>query len=68
MTKEELEIITESGKNVDALSNATLENQMDLLVDEFERTKNLIINLTYHLDKTEELYNTFLKEHKKRNG
>ena len=41
---------------------------MDSLSDEFEKTKNLIISLTHHLDKTEEVYNIFLKEHKKRNG
>jgi len=68
MTKEEFELIVESCKNVDKLQNTILECNMDLLADEFEKTKNLIINLTLHLDKTEEVYNLFLKEHKKRNG
>jgi hypothetical protein len=68
MTKEEFELIVESCKNVDKLQNTILESNMDLLADEFEKTKNLIINLTLHLDKTEEVYNVFLKEHKKRNG
>lgn len=68
MTKEEFELIVESCKNVDKLQNTILESNMDLLADEFEKTKNLIINLTLHLDKTEEVYNLFLKEHKKRNG
>ena len=39
-----------------------------LISVQFEKTKNLIIGLTHHLDKTEEVYNLFLKEHKKRNG
>jgi hypothetical protein len=68
MTKEEFDLIVESCKNVDRLQNTILESNMDSLADEFEKTKNLIINLTHHLDKTEEVYNTFLKEHKKRNG
>lgn len=68
MTKDEFDLIVESCKNVDRLQNTILESNMDSLADEFEKTKNLIITLTHHLDKTEEVYNTFLKEHKKRNG
>jgi hypothetical protein len=68
MKKEEFDLIVESCKNVDRLQNTILESNMDSLSDEFEKTKNLIISLTHHLDKTEEVYNIFLKEHKKRNG
>jgi hypothetical protein len=68
MTKDEFDLIVESCKNIDRLQNTILESNMDLLSDEFEKTKNLIIGLTHHLDKTEEVYNIFLKEHKKRNG
>ena len=68
MTKDEFDLIVESCKNVDRLQNTILESNMDSLADEFEKTKKLIITLTHHLDKTEEVYNTFLKEHKKRNG
>ena len=68
MTKDEFDLIVESCKNVDRLQNTILESNMDSLSDEFEKTKNLIISLTHHLDKTEEVYNIFLKEHKKRNG
>jgi hypothetical protein len=69
MTKEEFDLIVESCKNVDRLQNTILESNMDSFSrSKFEKTKNLIINLTHHLDKTEEVYNTFLKEHKKRNG
>ena len=68
MTKDEFDLIVESCKNIDRLQNTILESNMDLLSDEFEKTRNLIISLTHHLDKTEEVYNIFLKEHKKRNG
>ena len=68
MTIEEFDLIVESCKNVNKLQNTILESSMDSLVEEFEKTKNLIIGLTHHLDKTEEVYNLFLKEHKKRNG
>jgi hypothetical protein len=68
MTKEEFDLIVESCKNVNKLQNTILESSMDSSVEEFEKTKNLIIGLTHHLDKTEEVYNLFLKEHKKRNG
>ena len=67
MTKEEFDLIVESCKNVNKLQNTILESSMDSLVEEFEKTKNLIIGLTHHLDKTEEVYNLFLNEHKKRN-
>ena len=68
MTKEEFDLIVESCKNVNKLQNTILESSIDSLVEEFEKTINLIIGLTHHLDKTEEVYNLFLKEHKKRNG
>ena len=65
MTKEEFDLIVESCKNVNKLQNTILESSMDSLVEEFEKTKNLIIGLTHHLDKTEEVYNLFLKDQKK---
>ena len=47
-------------------SNDNLEKVMDFLNDDFQETKELIINLTYHLDNIEELYNRILKEHESR--
>ena len=41
---------------------------MDKLAAEFEETKKNIINMTYYLDRVEQLYETMLKEHTKRNG
>jgi hypothetical protein len=40
---------------------------MDFLQDDFEKTKELIIKLTHHLDSTENAYNKILEEYKKRN-
>jgi hypothetical protein len=39
---------------------------MDFLNDDFQETKEMIINLTYHLDNIEEMYNKILKEHESR--
>ena len=46
--------------------NSDLEKAMDFLNDDFEETKEMILNLTKHLDKIEELYNKILKEHESR--
>jgi hypothetical protein len=42
-----------------------IEN-LDLLSSDFEETKEKIINLTYYLDKLEELYNNTLQEYQNR--
>ena len=47
-------------------SNGELERVMDFLNDDFQETKEIIINLTYHLDNIEEMYNKILKEHESR--
>jgi DNA anti-recombination protein RmuC len=39
---------------------------MDLLKDDFDKTKDLIVKLTYHLDSTEKEYNKIYEEYKKR--
>lgn len=68
MTEEEFKIMVESAKDVDKLNNKTLETSMDKLATEFEETKKNIINMTYYLDRVEQLYDIMLKEHRKRNG
>jgi len=68
MTQEEFKIMVESAKDVDKLNNKSLESNMDKLAVEFEETKQNIINMTYYLDRVEQLYETMLKEHTKRNG
>lgn len=39
---------------------------MDSLTQDFDDTKEKIINLTYYLDKVEELYNNILNEYQNR--
>ena len=48
------------------LPNTVLVNFLQKLSDEFEITKQDIINKTHHLDKVEDLYNTTLKEYQLR--
>jgi DNA anti-recombination protein RmuC len=46
--------------------NKSLVEVMDFLKDDFDKTKDLIIKLTNHLDNTEKEYNKIYKEYKKR--
>lgn len=47
-------------------SNKDLVEVMDFLQSDFEKTKDLIVKLTRHLDVTEESYNKVFEEYKKR--
>lgn len=66
MTKLELESIKSQIQNLKNLPNAALITFMDKLTSDFEVTKENLIQLTYHLDTVEELYNTILNEYKTR--
>jgi phage terminase Nu1 subunit (DNA packaging protein) len=66
MTKQELEQIIDSQKDLKNLPNSTLISQMDLLTQDFDDTKEKIISMTYYLDKVEELYNNILSEYQNR--
>lgn len=66
MTKEELQEIIDSQKDLSNLPNGNLINHMDKLTTDFESTKESIIKLTYYLDTIEELYNNILKEYQNR--
>jgi hypothetical protein len=68
MNKEEFENIINEQSNLRNLPNTTLSNFMDLLSQDFELTKDNIINQTIYLDKLEELYNNILKIYLERNG
>lgn len=46
--------------------NKDLIAVMDFLTEDFDETKNIIIDLTVHLDNIENLYNSVLKEYKSR--
>jgi hypothetical protein len=47
-------------------SNKQLMDVMDFLQKDFEKTKDLIVKLTHHLDTTENSYNKVFEEYKKR--
>ena len=65
-TKITIEEVTEIISDIKNRGNSDLEKVMDFLNDDFEETKEMILNLTKHLDKIEELYNKILKEHESR--
>jgi hypothetical protein len=66
MKKENFENIIESQKNLKDLPNNVLINQMDLLTEEHEIIKDIILKNTFYLDKLEELYNNLLKVYQER--
>jgi len=66
MTKLELENIVSQMTNLKNLPNTLIIDSLDKLTEEFEVTKQTLINLTLHLDKIEELYNITLKEYQNR--
>ena len=49
-------------------SNKDLVNVMERINEEFEKTKQQVINMTYYLDNLEITYNKVLKEYQKRNN
>lgn len=53
-------------KDFKSHSNKDLEFVMDFIQEDFNFTKDSLINMTNHLDKLESTYNTILKEYKKR--
>tara|TARA_R110002110_G_scaffold33518_7_gene114660 strand:- start:1809 stop:1997 length:189 start_codon:yes stop_codon:yes gene_type:complete len=48
--------------------NKELIEKLFKLKNEFDKTKSLIVNLTYHLDEVEKTYNEINDEMKKRLG
>ena len=66
MNEEQLKNIIEDQKNIKDLPNTTLVSQMDLLTEEHDRVRDLIIKYTMYLDKLEELYNNILKTYQER--
>lgn len=63
MKSEEIIELLKDYKNV---SNKDLTGALEFLNEDFNKTKDLIIKLTYHLDSTENSYNKLLDELKKR--
>jgi hypothetical protein len=57
-------IITE----IKSSDNQELIQAMDFLSEDFEETKQMIVNLSIHLDNVENLYNKILVEYNSRNN
>lgn len=66
MNQEDLDIILEEVKDLQNIPNSKLVSLLDKLSNEFEETKSSLINLSYHLDNVESLYNKILNEYEKR--
>jgi hypothetical protein len=62
----EREKIIEIASDAENRSNNDLMSVISVLGEEFNKTKDLIIELTRHLDGVEELYNKVNNEMKKR--
>lgn len=62
----EQEKIIEILKDYKNKSNKDLISALDFLYDDFNKTKDLILKLTTHLDSTEFSYNKLLEEINKR--
>lgn len=66
MTNEQYQNIINEQKNLKDLPNSDLVKQMDLLSQEHERVRKVIIDTTLYLDNLEELYNNILKVYQQR--
>jgi hypothetical protein len=58
--------IIKISNDVENRSNKDLVNSRDFLIVEFEKTKEIIIDLTRHLESIENLYDKINKELEKR--
>lgn len=66
VTNMEQEKLLEVLKNYKNKSNKDLISALDFLYDDFNKTKDLLVKLTHHLDSTEISYNKLLEEINKR--
>lgn len=66
--KLDIDKVKEIVADIKSKPNKDLTNVMDFLLQDFDETKKLIIELTYHIDNIENLYNIVLKEYQSRNG
>ena len=66
MEKEEYNKIKEIIDDFKNHSNNDLKLAMDVLSEEFEKTKQLMIDFSFYLDNLEETHDKILKEYKQR--
>jgi len=55
-------------KEIKNKTNSEIIIVLDELTEEFNETKNIVINLTYKLDEIEEAYSKILEEYNSRNN
>jgi len=55
-------------KEINDSTNNELLFALNFLNEDYEKTKEMVINLTKHLDNIEIVYNKVLKEHEKRHN
>ena len=55
-------------KEINYSTNNELLFALNFLNEDYEKTKEMVINLTKHLDNIEIVYNKVLKEHEKRHN
>jgi hypothetical protein len=67
MEKEKFLEIIELQKDIKNIPNKELVYNMETLIYEFERVKEMIVANTNYLDNIEYMYNSFLKEYQSRN-
>lgn len=63
-----IEELNEILKDYQNKPNKDVVKAIEVLKEDFEKTKNAIIKLTYHLDSVEELYNKLADELEKRSN
>jgi hypothetical protein len=61
-----VEQVTQIIQEIDSRPNSDLTKVMDFLREDFDETKDMIINLTKHLDNIETMYDLVHNEYKKR--
>jgi hypothetical protein len=61
-----IEQVTEIISEIASRPNSDLTKVMDFLREDFDETKDMIINLTKHLDNIEKMYDLIHNEYKKR--
>jgi len=61
--KQDSEKVLKIIKDYKSSPNKDLIFAMDFIDEDFKKTKETLMNLTYHLDKLENTYNLLLKEY-----
>lgn len=66
MTEEQFKTISNQMLELKDLPNTQLVDMLDKISEDYDLTKNNLINMTYYLDNLEIMYNSILKEYSSR--